>query len=52
MLGGEVYVGFAFAQQLHGLVGFVFAKLIDTITLGSTLRAFQSRQSIGNEPCD
>ena len=33
MLGGEVYVGFAFAQQLHGLAGFVFSKLINTVTL-------------------
>ena len=33
MLGGEVYVGFAFAQQLHGLAGFIFAKLINTVTL-------------------
>ena len=32
MLGGEVYVGFAFAQQLHGLAVFVFAKLINTLT--------------------
>ena len=31
MLGGEVYVGLAFAQQLHGLAGFVFAKLIDIV---------------------
>ena len=33
MLGGKVYVGFAFAQQLHGLAAFVFAKLINTVTL-------------------
>ena len=33
MLGGEVYVGFAFAQQLHGLAAFVYAKLINTVTL-------------------
>ncbi len=26
MLGGKVYVGFAFAQQLHRLAVFVFAK--------------------------
>ena len=33
MLGGAVYVGVAFAQQLHGLAGFVFANdaIIDEI---------------------
>ena len=33
MLGGKVYVGFAFAQQLHRHAVFVFAKLINTVTI-------------------
>ena len=38
MLGGEVYVGFAFAQQLHGLAGFVFANdaIIDGVLITGT----------------
>ena len=33
MLGGKVYVGFLFAHQFHRLAVFVFAKLINTVTL-------------------
>ena len=32
MLGGEIYVSFAFTQQLHRLAVFVFTKLKDTVT--------------------
>lgn len=33
MLGGEVYVGFPFAEQLDRIAVFIFAKLINTVLL-------------------
>ena len=32
MLGGEVYVGFPFAEQLDRIAVFVFAQLINPVT--------------------
>ena len=44
MLGGEVYVGFPFAEQLNRITVFVFAKLINTVNIadfqGLSLVAF------------
>ena len=33
MLGGEIYVGFPFAEQFYRLAVFIFAKLINTVLL-------------------
>ena len=46
MLGGKIYVGFAFAQQLHGLAVFVFAKLINTVTLRTKSKVIGNHRAL------